>query len=489
MRGVELIVEHHFNSKFVGAKKAYAERGPFVVGSSRSANLIIKGESVAGVHAIFEYRHPKWVIVDCGGGVELNSIPIIEHKIDGGEVFCIGSHELYVRVSKPTEEIFVTNKSPGHNYNKQQVVILSKKEIIQTLYINKDEAYGFEFGGMGKELPAPKDSNWIETKISNFTVRQRLVELPEQLQGEKPGLRLVKDSDLRGPTIASFVLFFAMSSLMWFKPIKESQIAMAPSKDENKMVKMIYDSKIVEQLKKESKALSQQQFAAASNAAPANNIQKPVESKQVVAKVITNIKATGISSLIGKIAKRAAMNANVIAAVGESADSKNTGRSIASVGGNNSVAKENVGNSSSFKLSGVGTGGKAGGSGNYKNGTALGGGNIGTGTVGVLEEETSIEGGLDKEVIADFINQRLGQIRYCYERQLSGQPDLHGKVLVKFTISGNGQIIAQEIANSTLKSAIVEGCILRRIEKWVFPAPKGGTTVTVSYPFLFKSIN
>jgi outer membrane biosynthesis protein TonB len=112
---------------------------------------------------------------------------------------------------------------------------------------------------------------------------------------------------------------------------------------------------------------------------------------------------------------------------------------------------------------------------------------VGNAEVGILEEESEVDGGLDRDVIARVIQSQLGQIRYCYERQLSANPELYGKVLVKFTIGGTGNVVAQMVGNTSLNNAMVEGCILRRIAGWQFPQPKGGTNVLVSYPFLFKS--
>jgi TonB family protein len=65
-------------------------------------------------------------------------------------------------------------------------------------------------------------------------------------------------------------------------------------------------------------------------------------------------------------------------------------------------------------------------------------------------------------------------------------PDLYGKILVKFTIGARGEVAESRVDTSTLKSALVEGCIMRRMASWKFPEPKGGTQVRVSYPFLFK---
>ena len=138
---------------------------------------------------------------------------------------------------------------------------------------------------------------------------------------------------------------------------------------------------------------------------------------------------------------------------------------------------------------GVSTQGIAGGKGAAGLSNGLGAGKTGSGGVGLIEEESEVDGGLDREVIAQYIKTQLGQILYCYERQLSANPDLYGKVAVKFTIASTGQVEYQSIGDSTLKSSPVEGCILSKIAKWKFPEPKGGTKVMVTYPFLFKSTN
>ncbi|MCX7978607.1 MAG: AgmX/PglI C-terminal domain-containing protein, partial [Bdellovibrionaceae bacterium] len=130
-----------------------------------------------------------------------------------------------------------------------------------------------------------------------------------------------------------------------------------------------------------------------------------------------------------------------------------------------------------------------GGSGKISGLGGLAAGRTGQGGVGLIEDETEVVGGLDREVIAEVIRSKLGQILYCYERQLSANPDLYGKVSVKFTIGPSGQVESQFINDTTLKDKSVEGCILSRVASWKFPAPAGGTRVNVMYPFIFKSTN
>ena len=139
------------------------------------------------------------------------------------------------------------------------------------------------------------------------------------------------------------------------------------------------------------------------------------------------------------------------------------------------------------KGSGVSTAGVGGGRGVAGLGGGLGQGKTGSGGVNLIEDESEIIGGLDREVIAQYIKSQLGQILYCYERQLSATPELYGKVAVKFTISGSGQVETQSINDTTLRNTSVESCILSKVARWKFPEPRGGTKVLVTYPFLFKS--
>ena len=196
-----------------------------------------------------------------------------------------------------------------------------------------------------------------------------------------------------------------------------------------------------------------------------------------------------ISQLIGKVSATDARTANVLVTTsGVKAGEGASGRALAAVG-NVEASGRNWNGESSGNGSGVSTAGIGGGKGTKGLGGGLGQGKTGSGGVGLIEEESEVVGGLDREVIAQYIKTQLGQILYCYERQLSANPDLYGKVAVRFTISGNGAVETQAINDTTLKSAPVEGCILSKVARWKFPEPRGGTKVLVTYPFLFKSTN
>lgn len=106
-----------------------------------------------------------------------------------------------------------------------------------------------------------------------------------------------------------------------------------------------------------------------------------------------------------------------------------------------------------------------------------------------LAEEALVEGGLDRDQIAAVINRHIGQVIYCYEQGLQTQPSLAGRVAVRFVIGGNGQVSTARVANSSLRSQSVEGCIVQRLRGWKFPEPHGNVNVRVTYPFVLKRVS
>lgn len=104
----------------------------------------------------------------------------------------------------------------------------------------------------------------------------------------------------------------------------------------------------------------------------------------------------------------------------------------------------------------------------------------------VIPGKPIISGSLDREIIRRIIRQHRAEYQYCYEKELQTKRDLNGKIVVKFTIAGNGNVIQSSVVESTMGNAAVERCLVSRIRRWVFPEPKGGGIVVVNYPFVFK---
>jgi TonB family protein len=297
--------------------------------------------------------------------------------------------------------------------------------------------------------------------------------------------------EVRAVLVGAFVLiFFTVLMVMTMPKGPETELN-PPQMDQNRFTKMIVDAETIKKRRDEARERQSRMIAKAGG--QTNEAQKPqsspIQSKGAAPKVIGKLKMEGLSALLGKISKRASDNSAKIMARGVAADTPGAAGVMPAAAGTLQGVATTAGNAGEiFKVGAVATLGKGGGASvKGTGGLALGG--AGSASVGILDEETEIEGGLDKDVIAKVINAHLGEIRYCYERQLSAEPDIYGKVIVKFSIGAKGLVETQRVGNSSLRNAMVEGCILRRIASWKFPQPKGGTEVLVTYPFLFKSTN
>ena len=114
---------------------------------------------------------------------------------------------------------------------------------------------------------------------------------------------------------------------------------------------------------------------------------------------------------------------------------------------------------------------------------------LGCGTSGTSEQPATggraLRGSLDKKVIKEVIHEHHKEVRACYEVELVRQPDLAGRVLSQFTISGAGDVVAVVLRDSTLGNPTVEECVRRRLLSWKFPKPVGGGNVDVVYAFNF----
>lgn len=105
----------------------------------------------------------------------------------------------------------------------------------------------------------------------------------------------------------------------------------------------------------------------------------------------------------------------------------------------------------------------------------------------IIPKRPTVEGPLPMNVIARIIRQNRGGFRYCYERRLNERRGLEGKVKLEFVIGSAGRVVVAQVTESTLNDNAVESCLARRMQRTQFPRPKGGGTVVVRYPFLFKS--
>ncbi len=176
------------------------------------------------------------------------------------------------------------------------------------------------------------------------------------------------------------------------------------------------------------------------------------------------------------------LNADTMSGIGGLIGAKGTQIGSGGLGGRGSGLG---GGGTADGLGGLGTKGRGSGASGY----GSGGGNFGSkgeGGIGSIGGDPIILGALDKSLIDAVIKRNMNQIRYCYQRELTKNPALGGKITVKFVIAKDGTVSSATTKATTMGSPAVESCINGRFMRFQFPEPKGGGIVIVSYPFIFS---
>jgi TonB family protein len=80
----------------------------------------------------------------------------------------------------------------------------------------------------------------------------------------------------------------------------------------------------------------------------------------------------------------------------------------------------------------------------------------------------------------------MAALRNVYSRRLHDNPNLNGKVSIKFAISESGEVISAAVAESTINDAVLDSTVLSGVMNWRFEKiDKPGDTTEVTYPFVF----
>jgi hypothetical protein len=103
----------------------------------------------------------------------------------------------------------------------------------------------------------------------------------------------------------------------------------------------------------------------------------------------------------------------------------------------------------------------------------------------IREGATSVNGRLPPEVIQRIVRQNFGRFRLCYENGMRNNPNLQGRVTVKFVIDRSGAVAMTADGGSDIPDSSVVQCVVRGFGNLSFPQPEGGM-VTVVYPIMFN---
>ena len=97
---------------------------------------------------------------------------------------------------------------------------------------------------------------------------------------------------------------------------------------------------------------------------------------------------------------------------------------------------------------------------------------------------TQVTGKLPPEVVQRIVRQNFGRFRLCYEQGLQRNPNLEGRVGVRFVVNAQGEVGNATNAGSDIPDSGVVACVIGAFTGLSFPQPEGGI-VTVVYPILF----
>lgn len=139
-------------------------------------------------------------------------------------------------------------------------------------------------------------------------------------------------------------------------------------------------------------------------------------------------------------------------------------------------------------ISGIGDGlsgpGGPGGGGWGKRGTGLLPGGHKTKGPTMRVPTVTVGGRMPPEVIQRVVRQNHGRMRLCYEQGLARNPNLEGRVEVRFLIGSDGRVGSAALGSSTMPDSAVSSCVVSAFYSISFPSPDAGT-VRVTYPISF----
>ncbi|MEY4615385.1 MAG: hypothetical protein RJB66_345 [Pseudomonadota bacterium] len=475
-----LIVEHR-KDKFRKTWKLEALKKPMSVGHSRHADIRLD-KSQSGITGMFEYRQGQWIYSNLKTPKDLNQSRNI--AIKGSTIIPLSEGELHVSLLDRQIELFKSHDSTSVSTNKTQLWLLWKRnnKVWFSEYVSTSAKVYWPHNQ--KPIALTPSNNWQSIEEEGLTLSYKLANTPDSKGLFGGSLKELLDPTLR-PFIAAALLGSLLTGHLTLTGTKTPEpvapVAKKPVVTSSTVVRL-EKKPIQEPLPEAPKAPVAKALEAA--VAPKVALSAKAKAQRTLGKVFSQIGKQSLKTIaMGEGPKTIQItNTSVPDIVPSNAK---TLKVLGSLGSGTGLQPSQF-NKGATKEGGVGNGSASIGG---KDLGQIAQGNVGQGNIGLLHKESEVSGGLDRDVIAKYINSQKGKILFCYERQLSANPGLFGKVSVKFQITGNGRVEAQNITESTLSNQNVESCLLQLMANWQFPEPKGGVRVLVSYPFVFKSLN
>jgi hypothetical protein len=256
------------------------------------------------------------------------------------------------------------------------------------------------------------------------------------------------------------------------KVLIPERLPQPPAKTEEKKAEQVAERK--DDDKKEEKKQETPEQVAQKKAARAAAVAKAVQSK-------------GILKVLGALGPGTA--------TGAVADVFGSGGGIGDV----ATALSGAGGVAVANDPGAGGGRKGGGEGGAASIGDLattGGGKVGLGAKtevrvsgSVAAEEAEVDSSdIDQGKLNAFVRARMGLIKACYENALKRNPNLKGKISIRFTILETGGLADVSAVQNSMGAPEVAACIMNTMRSWRTQF-RPSDPATVEYPFVFSPVN
>ncbi len=94
-------------------------------------------------------------------------------------------------------------------------------------------------------------------------------------------------------------------------------------------------------------------------------------------------------------------------------------------------------------------------------------------------------GKVDALTVRKTIKKDLPKIHRCYESALRYEPELAGKVSVRFAVVRRGYVKGVHIIENTMGNEQVGRCVTRVVRAIRFPTRRTGKSLRFTFPFVF----
>ena len=98
----------------------------------------------------------------------------------------------------------------------------------------------------------------------------------------------------------------------------------------------------------------------------------------------------------------------------------------------------------------------------------------------------TVTGGLSETSIREFLKKQLHAFNTCYKQALKKQSQLKDNIVFRLVVDSAGQIINVHHDKGVNTPEAFATCMLQKLKKLRFPAPKKGIKTVIQVTFLLK---